>query len=282
MKNDFFKKFRFLNKERKEKRTMRRRGDLKPHRVAILAIMKNEKLNLEEWVQHYIWQGADRIFLIDNGSTDGSYELALELAIKHPVDVIQLTGRWAQLKHYWTAIKKFHIRRNYQWLLIADLDEFWMAKRNVTIAEELSHLTYFDVIYLNWTEFGSNGYKSHPESLRTCLTKRQAGLGSHLYTKYACNTSIIRKSAQVGMHKVYGANSARVISANDLFQINHYRTQSVYFWQEVKLKRGDAARKDYENARSLREFKAHEKMCVQDDFEIASRLAASNEFIERH
>ena len=38
--------------------------------VGVMAIMKNETDVLREWIQHYRWQGVDKIFLIDNGSTD--------------------------------------------------------------------------------------------------------------------------------------------------------------------------------------------------------------------
>ncbi|KAF0114211.1 MAG: hypothetical protein FD150_1646 [Rhodobacteraceae bacterium] len=32
--------------------------------------MKNETHLIEEWLDHYLANGAERIFLIDNGSTD--------------------------------------------------------------------------------------------------------------------------------------------------------------------------------------------------------------------
>jgi len=38
--------------------------------LSVLAIFKNETMNLKVWIDHYLWQGVEKIYLIDNGSTD--------------------------------------------------------------------------------------------------------------------------------------------------------------------------------------------------------------------
>ena len=38
--------------------------------LSIVAIFKNESWILKEWIEHYLNQGVDHFFLIDNGSTD--------------------------------------------------------------------------------------------------------------------------------------------------------------------------------------------------------------------
>jgi len=38
--------------------------------LSVYAIFKNESVALEEWLTHYINEGVDHFFLIDNGSTD--------------------------------------------------------------------------------------------------------------------------------------------------------------------------------------------------------------------
>lgn len=36
----------------------------------VIAIFKNETIDMKEWIEHYIWQGASHIYLADNESTD--------------------------------------------------------------------------------------------------------------------------------------------------------------------------------------------------------------------
>lgn len=40
--------------------------------LCVLAIFKNEEMNLDLWVRHYLWMGVGHFYLIDNGSTDNS------------------------------------------------------------------------------------------------------------------------------------------------------------------------------------------------------------------
>ena len=143
------------------------------YKLGVLAIMKNEAMNLEEWVGHYLWQGIDQIYLIDNGSTDNSASLLQPWIDQGVVKLIQLEEPYKQKAHYRTAFKKFHIADQCQWLMIADLDEFWFCKKEgVNIREALNYYDNFDVIYTNWSIFGSSGHKAHPPDLRTQFCMR--------------------------------------------------------------------------------------------------------------
>lgn len=71
----------------------------------VLGIMKNEARNIVEYVSHYRWQGAEKIYLIDNGSTDETLELIKPFLEDGTVELVQLHQRWKQAQHYWTAIK---------------------------------------------------------------------------------------------------------------------------------------------------------------------------------
>ena len=38
--------------------------------LSVLCMFKNESTIIKEWIQHYISEGIDHFYLIDNGSTD--------------------------------------------------------------------------------------------------------------------------------------------------------------------------------------------------------------------
>ena len=42
--------------------------------LSVLAMFKNESMIIQEWIKHYIEEGVEHFYLIDNGSTDDYYE----------------------------------------------------------------------------------------------------------------------------------------------------------------------------------------------------------------
>ena len=40
------------------------------HEISIISMFKNESSIIKCWIQHYIDEGIDHFYLIDNGSTD--------------------------------------------------------------------------------------------------------------------------------------------------------------------------------------------------------------------
>lgn len=236
------------------------------YKLGVMAIMKNEAMNLEEWIQHYLWQGIDQIYLIDNGSTDNGISLLQPWIDKGIVKLIVLKIPWKQKEHYQTAFNHFHIAEECQWLISADLDEFWFCKKKgVGIREALGHYDEFDVIYTNWSVFGSGGYKIHPNSLRTQLLMRHKELGGHSHTKWICQTKILTDLKDLGIHKIKWACSSRTISDNEMFQINHYVTQSLDYFTKIKMTRGDATNKIEENTRNIDYFNRYNEPCIVKD-----------------
>ena len=51
-------------------------------RIIVYTIMKNELKNIESWLENI--KDADGIYVLDTGSTDGSYEKMLEMKAIYP------------------------------------------------------------------------------------------------------------------------------------------------------------------------------------------------------
>lgn len=56
---------------------VRRSGDLAPHEVPLICVLRNEAAFLPLFFDHYKRLGVTRFIMIDNGSNDGSHELLL-------------------------------------------------------------------------------------------------------------------------------------------------------------------------------------------------------------
>ncbi|WP_171052698.1 glycosyltransferase family 92 protein [Ruegeria sediminis] len=238
----------------------------------MLGILKNEAFNIREWVEHYAGQGAEKVFLIDNGSTDGSLERIADHVASGLVETISLPQPHKQIHHYWTAFQHFRIAERCEWMVIADLDEFWFCKDGGGLSDALAEYQDYDVIYANWSQFGTSGFVDHPDSLRRQLVWKKPQLGPHNCKKYLARTSVPTKSLDIRLHKIMGADSSRTISDNIRFQINHYQVQSRKFWTEVKMTRGDADRFHQDDMRRIEFLEAYDRECTEQDTLLAGMI----------
>lgn len=209
----------------------------RPHRLGVLAIMKNESHLIEEWIEHNLWIGADRIFLIDNGSTDDTIARLKPWLDRGQVELVVYPEQHRQVQHYWTAINEFRLAERCEWLLNCDIDEFFFCKSGESLADFVTRQTRFDVIYVNGAIFGTSGHASQPASVRAELTMRTPRLSR--FTKCIFRPSVPTKASDLDVHFIWNTPRGRSLIANRDLQFNHYVTQSRHYWFDVKMQRGD-------------------------------------------
>ena len=272
MKNLINKIRRWNNQRIGDRRESNKNILIHPHRLGILGIMKNESMNILEWVEHYQNEGVTAIYLIDNGSTDDTIEKIQGHIQSGLVKLIMLPEKHKQKQHYWTAIKHFKIKETCQWLIIADIDEFWFCKDGTKLNDIWPQYHGYDVVYVNWSIFGSNGYDKHPSSLRKSLIKKQTHLTSNMFTKWACRSSLIQSIENIDIHKVIGGCSSRTIADNQVFQINHYVTQSKEYFEKVKMTRCYVIKAMNYDVRYWAYFERYETTCTETDEVLSKRI----------
>lgn len=237
----------------------------------VLGIMKNEEMNVIEWLDHYFWQGASKIYLIDNGSTDRSIEIARSHPRIDDVILVERPKKHSQVMHYREVVQTLRVWEQVEWLVVADLDEFWFCKDGRELPEYLAAEKKNDLIYSNWTVFGSNGLEKHPDSLRLSITACHDRLDRHVNTKWILRSKLLTKAA-LDIHKVYGVCSGRVISDNTELQLNHYMIQSREFFEKVKMTRGSSASASADNVRDWDYFNSVDHGCVAENVLLRDRL----------
>ncbi len=267
-----------LNRDRLERRHARRaaRADDR-HPLAVMVQMKNEARVVDEWIDHYLWQGAEHVFVIDNASTDATVDRVLPWVERGVATLVSMPEPYRQKRHYGRVFRQYAIRSRFRWLIAADADEFWFVKDGRRLAEVLdADFEGTDVIYCNWRVFGCGGRVAHPTSLRRELVLSDPVPAAHVSTKWAVRTDAVRNVRQLGIHKVSGASSSRTLSANETFQINHYMTQSEEFWRSVKMDRGDACGADKDAYRDMALFREVDGRCTQTDRRLADLVAEAD------
>ena len=219
--------------------------------------------------------GAGNIYLIDNGSTDDTVAKAQAWVAKGRVQLVEYPVRHQQVQHYRTAFRHFGIAQQCEWVLVADLDEFWFCPAGDSLENALKEFDRYDVIYSNWVMFGSCGLIEHPNSVREGFTQRREGVAGHNETKYFCRSRVLEKPASLRIHKVRGGDSARTVSDTQRFQLNHYPIQSAAFFRAAKMTRGasDTPKSDF--VREMDCFRKNDLRCDQHDRQLANLIAAA-------
>ena len=252
----------------------------KPYYVSVLAIFKNEAKSLNLWIRHYIWMGVDHFFLIDNGSTDNSVDVIRRSWDESVVSVFSRPEKHKQVEHCKDIYSTADIPNQTTWLIMADLDEYWYSPGGATLAENLHSAQEEDIaiIYGNWRMFGSDGLQNQPPDIRTSIVHRQPDL--HSNTKTIFQTANVDKEG-IEIHFVNTALSESHIKRNDdRFRLNHYPIQSLEYFKEVKMKRGDVRTSDVDNIRDMNYFRSYDKNQTHLDEDL-KHLVEAGDFAEQ-
>lgn len=227
--------------------------------LSILAIFKNETMILETWIKHYIWQGVDHIYLIDNNSDDNPLDILQPYIDIGYITVYQLPGKYRQMTHFKYVYEKEKLQENTTWLMNIDIDEYYFCK-DCDIKNNLKKYENYWVIYSKWRDFGSNGLKLQPKDPRLSFTTRRIKL--NWQGKYIIQTKYINlEEFERNPHHLSNIdknNKNKTINLSELFILNHYRIMSLEYFKKVKMARGSATQKIWDNLRSLDYFKKYD------------------------
>jgi hypothetical protein len=109
--------------------------------------------------------------------------------------------------------------------------------------------------------FGSDNLINHPQDIRTSIINREEKL--HINTKYIFKPMSLISSYQLDIHYLLRPNKysklEKVIFANKLIRLNHYPVQSLEFFENVKMTRGDVCNKNSDFIRNREYFDSYNK-----------------------
>jgi hypothetical protein len=234
----------------------------KKYNVGILCSIKNEEMIIKEWIDHYIWQGVQHFYIIDNESNDRTKEILQYYINNNIVSYYYLTGRQQEINY--NKIFNEYVKNNCEWLLICDADEYIYNRnpqKNIqSYIEELPNKENVNGIELNWKMFGSSGFVVQPKSIRKSFTMRQNKINE--------NTKQIVKTDNVTLlhiHKHDFKENKSIIKPTEL-ALNHYAIMSNEYFEKVKMTRGDVSTYD-KKINNIRNWKYFEKYDHKEVFD---------------
>jgi len=235
--------------------------------LSLLASFKNETWNLREWLEHYVWQGVTRFYLIDNGSTDNPMDVVESFRQSRP-DISVFVYSWSaphrQREHYQKAIAENldGIVEKSEWILVCDLDEFLFSRVPGKRLSDLEFPSDGDVVRVHERVFGSDGHEKHPRgNIRRAFLHRRPGLGYE--TKYFFRPQRVK---ELNIHQADDAGIS-VSFLDDKIGFNHYQIQSLDFYRHIKMTRGDGCCGALDTSRNMELFSAldSEATCYDDE-----------------
>lgn len=236
----------------------------------VVACFKNETTNLKEWLDHYIWQGADFFYLMDNGSTDQPETVLQDYIDKGLVMLFKDPTKYIQITYYKSIVEQIQ-KENVKsdWIVIADLDEFWFSTKG-NLKKALAEIPEnYSVISCGWKEFGPSADGFHPRSLRKELVYRNPSLTSPKY----CFRTMKINTIDLECHHIDNVPSECILRNPNNISLHHYFCQSEEYWYSVKIPRGYALGDlSVYGTEQLEVFTKRAKVCTLLDTTLADLL----------
>jgi hypothetical protein len=244
--------------------------------LGLLAVFRNEAHIMDEYIKHYINQGVDHFYFINNNSEDeyadilDKYKDIVTLRFEERVKDAEYTGTITTDNIQTKLYEDFLDVIDTDWVLICDFDEFTYARNGYnTIKDFLNERgSEFDQYLVKTKDFNSNGHIEQPDSVIDGFTSRQ----DQDFLKTLKTKSIIKvdKISRISVHYSilkYGETSNGNLNIktdiftgykiktimekrgiftkvkeldmiNDYVVCNHYMVQSKDWFFNVKARRG--------------------------------------------
>jgi hypothetical protein len=241
-------------------------GGSRPVKMGVMAIFKNESMTMREWIEHYKWQGADAIVLINNDSTDDWQNIVKDF--EGFVTVKDVPGRHVQMHAYNTAGIPVLKEKGMDVVVVVDLDEYYFGNDGRVlkdfVQETFSKEDRPSGFTCGWSMFGSNGHEKQPASVREGFTKRWQA-NAEPENGVSGKTVMLISDIGPALSCIHTPKlTGERVSCPEGLQLNHYPIMSKEYFNTVKKVRGDAFTANHNSARNDSYFKRYDNNNVAD------------------
>lgn len=244
--------------------------------LSIISQFKNETMILEPWIKHYLWQGVEHFYLIDNNSDDNPLNILQPYIDQGIVTLYVLPGKYKQNKHIPYVYGKERLQDKTTWVMYIDADEYFYCM-DKNIKENLKNYENHKAVHSLWRDFGSSGLKIQPKDPRLAFTTRRPNLNKEgkciIQTKYVTENDF-------DYHPHWFSKiENNIITLSEVFRLNHYRIMSLEYFQKVKMTRGSPTYKNQDtNFRTLEYYNKYDEGNTYTDEDLKNLLLSTNQF----
>jgi GR25 family glycosyltransferase involved in LPS biosynthesis/tetratricopeptide (TPR) repeat protein len=195
--------------------------NLKPtlYKLSICLLIQNETEHLQEWLEHYINQGAEHFFIVSNNSTDNVEEFINTNIYRDYITLIIDTRESKlyenSLNHKQIIDDNFYeiVKNRTRWAIIVDIDEFMFGKNGYTLSSYIDTIADdIGCVYVYWSILKSDIDLYDRFSIKNPSKRINLDLISTLshnikfankFGKSLFRTSMLNDNNKLWMHKIY-------------------------------------------------------------------------------
>jgi len=187
--------------------------------LSVCLSIKNERKYMNEFIKHYIGQGVDHFYIIDNNSDDHIEEYINNSVYKYSVTLIKdhrymgiLTENDQAKGHKQLLDENLYelIKKETEWAIIIDADEFMYGKNGHTIASYIKTLND-DIgrVYVLWNIITPNldnefSLENNTKRLNYDKITTLSGniINANNFGKSLVRTSMLNDHSKLWLHKI--------------------------------------------------------------------------------
>lgn len=105
--------------------------------VAMALLVRNEKDIIERNIRYHAAEGVTSFVVLDNGSTDGSYEKLQQLQQEYDMTLLRDEGPYQQARWMTKLAQLARTKHNAHFVILNDADEFWHAPNSTRLIDAI-------------------------------------------------------------------------------------------------------------------------------------------------
>ncbi len=244
-------------------------------KLAACLIVKNEEKLILEWIAYHSIIGFDTLIILDDHSTDKTYDLIAHAAKSLDIRLMTYnqTEKGKQAATYGTICKLF--AREFHRILFIDADEFVLPARGGSIKDLPVIASDSTAIAIPWLMFGSSGHDICPPGLilENFIKRSEYSFGPNRHIKSIVRPDSVTNGINPHFFEIgepyVNCDGSRVVWEQDgLLQtypenselfVNHYFTRARSNWQ-ARMQRGQLGNIQ----RSWNDFDSYDQNQVTD------------------
>lgn len=265
-------------------------------KIGVVAFFQNDEGFLREWILFYLSQGVQKVFLIDNFSTDNSCEELQPFIDANWVELYKAKKGLSfkdQVVEGFNRVSRLH-KKNYDYFLFIDSDEFLVFPEGDSLVQWTFSKGGNGFVF-NWSIFGHNQVRELKDSefMIERLNRRFVELhDEHFHVKSLVSTRVPFRFINGNPHypELPWGKRLQWPSGEDFHstarkidfskgKIHHYWYRTLTFYQTVKVPR----RKAFDGGRDQNIEKWHQESANEVlDNGAHLYIAAMNDFANNH
>jgi len=136
-------------------------------KIALALYVKNEYSDIAGWISWHLSLGVDTIFIFDDYSVDGTYNVIMAAESKFDIRVFRTSPELYvdhDIRHGKCLEKasKLAAEEGFDWIGFLDADEYLSLSKDENVKEFLNKFDNFDAVAINWCIYGSSGKVVRP------------------------------------------------------------------------------------------------------------------------